>query len=106
MGTRETLNLSKCADSTFFGNAGLVYWDLPLPMFVLQLRNIVYDAPQGQVGFSGNQRHPSLLVRDDQRVTIYGNALGVGWCMESLREVQRPKPEGPQALRVFAAGLP
>ena len=29
----------------FFGNAGLVYWDLTLPMFVLQLHIIVYDTP-------------------------------------------------------------
>ena len=41
-------------------------------MFVLQLRNIVYDTPQGQVGFGGNERNPSLLVRDDQRMTLYG----------------------------------
>ena len=60
---------------TFFGNAGLVYWDL---MLVLQLCNIVYDTPEGQVGFGGNERNPSLLVRDDQRTKFYGKALGVG----------------------------
>ena len=32
-------------DIALFGNAGLVYWDLTLPMFVLQLRNIVDDTP-------------------------------------------------------------
>ena len=46
-----------CVYCSFFGNAGLVYWDLPLPMFVLQLRNIVYDTPYGQVGFGGNERN-------------------------------------------------
>ena len=29
----------------FFGNTGLVYWNLNLPMFVFQLCNIVYDTP-------------------------------------------------------------
>ena len=29
----------------FFLHPGPVYWDLTLPMFVLQLRNIVYDTP-------------------------------------------------------------
>ena len=63
----------------FFGNTGLVYCDLTLPMFLLQLRRIVFETPQGQVGFGGNQRNPSLLVWEDQRMTLYGKALGVGW---------------------------
>ena len=57
---------------TFFENTRLVYWDLTLRLFVLQLCNIVYDTPKGQVGFGGNERNPSFLVRDDQRMTLYG----------------------------------
>ena len=53
--------------------------DLTLPMFVLQLRNVVYDTPQGQVGFGGNEINPSLLVRDDKRMKMCGKALGVSW---------------------------
>ena len=67
-----------CLYFKFFGNAGVLYWDLTLPMFVLQLHNMMYDTPYGQVGFGGNEGNPSLLVRDDQRMTLYGKALGVG----------------------------
>ena len=56
---------------------------------------------KGLVRFDGNERNPSLLVRDDQRMTLYGKALGVGWWMESLGEVPRLKPLGPAGL-----GLP
>ena len=90
----------------FFGNAGLVYWDLTLPMFELQLRNIVYDPPQGQVGFGGNEGNPSLLVRDDQRMTLYEKALGVGWLMESFREVPRAKSLGPAAPQCWPWDFP
>ena len=43
--THSTRNTAKLNHRTFFGNAGLVYWDLTLPMFVLKLCNIVYDTP-------------------------------------------------------------
>ena len=45
-------------DVTFFGSAGLVYWDLTLPMFVLQLRNIVYDTPLGYFGLAAMKEIP------------------------------------------------
>ena len=63
-----------------FGNLLLVlYLDLTLSMFVLQLRNIVYDTSYGQVWFGGNEINPSLQVQEDQRMTLYGKAFGLGW---------------------------
>ena len=50
--------------AAFFKNAGLV-------LFVLQLCNIVNDTLYGQVEFGGNERNRSLLVHDDQRMTLY-----------------------------------
>ena len=54
----------------------------------------------------GNERNASLLVRDYQRMTLYGNALGVGWGMVSLGEVRRPNPLGAAAPRDLALVLP
>ena len=48
-------------------------------MFVLQLRNIWYDTPYKQVGLGGNEIRPTSLVWDDQRMTSFGKALGIGW---------------------------
>ena len=93
-------------EAPFFGKARLVYWDLTQPMFVLRLCNIVYDTPIGQVGFPGNERNPSLLVWDDQRMTLYGKALGVGWWMESLGKVLQPKASGPAALGFWPWDFP
>ena len=61
---------------------------------VLQLRNILYDTPQGQVGFSGNERNPALLVRDELRTILYGKSLGCRVVNESLGEIPWPKPWG------------
>ena len=39
----------------FFLHSGPVYWDLTLPMFVLQLFNIVYDTPRDRLGLVAMQ---------------------------------------------------
>ena len=36
-------------DHTFFGKAGLVYWNLTLPMFVLKLRNFCMIFPRDRL---------------------------------------------------------
>ena len=48
-----------------------------LAIFPVQAQYNVHWAPQAQVGFCGNERNPSLLVRETEIMTLYGKAMGV-----------------------------
>ena len=74
-----------------------------MSLFLWNRGGLVNDTtPLEQVGFGGNEKNPSLLVRDDQRMTLYGKALGC--------RVVNEVPQGSLATKAIGAfgplGLP